>query len=45
MELSGRQLAPAVKEAACLLATVLGQDLEEREDGVFCIARGVALAG
>jgi hypothetical protein len=42
MELSGRELGPAVTEAACLLVTVLGQDLEEREDGVFSIARGVA---
>src|SRR5579875_2581045 len=39
--LSGRELDPAVKEAATLLLTVLGQDLEEREDGVFAIARRV----
>jgi IS5 family transposase len=42
MELSGRTLAPAVTEAACLLLAALGQDLEEREDGVFAIARRVA---
>ncbi len=42
MALSGRELSPAVHEAACLLLTVLGQDLEEREDGVFSIARRVA---
>jgi hypothetical protein len=42
MVLSGRELAPAVTEAACLLLAVLGQDLEEREDGVFAIARRVA---
>src|SRR5579875_543723 len=41
MALSGRELDPAVKEAATLLLTVLGQDLEEREDGVFAIARRV----
>jgi hypothetical protein len=42
MELSGGQLDPAVTEAACLLLAVLGQDLEERDDGVFAIARRVA---
>ncbi len=42
MALSGRELPPPVKEAATLLLTVLGQDLEEREDGVFAIARRVA---
>lgn len=40
--LSGRELAPAVKEAACLLLNVLGQDLERRDDGVFAIAHRVA---
>jgi hypothetical protein len=40
--LDGRQLSEAVSDAAALLATVLGQDLEQREDGVFCIARRVA---
>ncbi|HET9689807.1 MAG TPA: transposase, partial [Acidimicrobiales bacterium] len=42
MALSGRKLSPAVHEAACLLLTVLGQDLEAREDGVFAIAHRVA---
>jgi hypothetical protein len=42
MALSGRELAPPVTEAATLLLTVLGQDLEERSDGVFGIARHVA---
>ncbi len=42
MALSGRELAPPVKEAATLLLTVLGQDLEERQDGVFAIAQRVA---
>ena len=42
MTLSGRELAPPVKEAATLLLTVLGQDLEERADGVFAIAQRVA---
>jgi hypothetical protein len=40
--LDGRELAPLVAEAAVLLATVLGQDLEENEDGGFRIARRVA---
>jgi IS5 family transposase len=40
--LDGRELAEAVKQAATLLATVLGQDLENGEDGVFRIARRVA---
>jgi hypothetical protein len=31
-----------VKEAAKLVATVVGQDLEQRDDGVFRIARRVA---
>ncbi|HVL98503.1 MAG TPA: transposase [Egibacteraceae bacterium] len=33
---------PAVGEAAALLATVVGQDVEEGDDGVFRIARRVA---
>ena len=37
-----RELDPAVFEAAKLLATVVGQDLEESDDGVFSIARKVA---
>src|SRR5215207_2767000 len=40
--LDGRQLDGAVAEAAVLLATVVGQDLEQGDDGVFRIARKVA---
>jgi hypothetical protein len=40
--LDGRELADAVTQAAALLATVLGQDLETGCDGVFRIARRVA---
>src|SRR5258708_13452347 len=40
--LDSRQLEGPVADAAKLLATVLGQDLEESEDGVFRIARRVA---
>ncbi len=40
--LDGRGLAEPVEQAARLLATVLGQDLETGEDGVLRIARGVA---
>ena len=40
--LHGRQLVEAVEQAAALLATVLGQDLEPGDDGVFAIARRVA---
>ena len=40
--LDGRRLAEAVQQAAALLATVLGQDLEEGPDNVFRIARRVA---
>ncbi len=40
--LEGRELAPEAKEAAELLASVLGQDLETAEDGTFRIARRVA---
>jgi hypothetical protein len=39
--LDGRALGDEVKQAATLLATVLGQDLE-RDDGIFRIARRVA---
>jgi IS5 family transposase len=38
----GRDLAAAVSQVAELLATVLGQDLEEGDDGRFRIARRVA---
>jgi hypothetical protein len=40
--LEGRDLGDAVGQAAALLATVLGQDLEAGEDGVLRIARRVA---
>jgi hypothetical protein len=40
--LDGRRLADPVGQAAALLATVLGQDLEEGPDNVFRIARRVA---
>ena len=40
--LEGRELAEPVGQAAALLATVLGQDLETGEEGVFRIARRVA---
>ena len=40
--LQGRELAEAVSQAAALLATVLGQDLDQDEAGVFRIARRVA---
>jgi hypothetical protein len=40
--LDGRELAQPVTEAAALLATVLGQDLQTSPDGVFRIARRVA---
>jgi hypothetical protein len=40
--LDGRDLSEAVGQAAELLATVLGQDLEAGEDGRFRIARKVA---
>jgi hypothetical protein len=40
--LDGRTLAPEVMQAAKLVATVVGQDLEQRDDGMFRIARRVA---
>jgi hypothetical protein len=40
--LDGRELPGAVSEAAALLATVVGQDLDEGSDGAFRIARRVA---
>lgn len=39
--LDGRELDPEVMQAAKLVATVVGQDLEQREDGKFYIARRV----
>ena len=38
----GRTLEAPVRQAAELLATVLGQDLEQRDDGLFFIAHRVA---
>ena len=40
--LDGRPLSLEVTEAAALVATVVGQDLEKTEDGCFRIARRVA---
>lgn len=40
--LDGRRLAQPLAEAAALLATVIGQDIEQGEDGRFRIARRVA---
>jgi hypothetical protein len=40
--LDGTELGPEVTLAATLLATVVGQDIEQGEDGVFRIVRGVA---
>lgn len=40
--LDGRVLSTEVREAAQLLATVVGQDLEQTRDGAFRIARRVA---
>jgi Transposase DDE domain/Transposase domain (DUF772) len=40
--LDGRELSPKLAQAAALLASVVGQDLDEGEDGIFRIARRVA---
>jgi hypothetical protein len=40
--LRGRRLGPEVAQAAELLATVIGQDIQETADGRFIIAQGVA---
>jgi hypothetical protein len=40
--LDGRQLGPGVAPVAELLATVVGQDIEAGDDGIFRIARKVA---
>jgi Transposase DDE domain/Transposase domain (DUF772) len=40
--LRGRRLDPELAQAAELLATVIGQDIEETADGRFIIAQGVA---
>ena len=42
LALDERRLVGPLRQAAELLATVLGQDLEPRDDGVFRIARRVA---
>lgn len=42
LKLDDLNLPELLEEAAKLLSTVVGQDLEEREDGVFRIARRVA---
>jgi hypothetical protein len=41
-QLDGRTVSSELQEAVRLLATVVGQDIEQREDGVFRILRGVA---
>lgn len=40
--LDGRQLSHEVRQAAELVATVVGQDIEKAADGLFRIVRGVA---
>jgi hypothetical protein len=40
--LAGQVLGPRLRDAAALLATVLGQDIEQAQDGSFRIARRVA---
>jgi transposase len=40
--LRGLELGPEVAQAFALLATVIGQDIEETADGRFVIAQGVA---
>ena len=42
LALEGERLDPELAQAAELLATVIGQDLDEGEDGIFRIARRVA---
>lgn len=42
LALDGRALGPEVTKAMTLLATVVGQDIEEGPDGIFRILRGVA---
>jgi len=42
LKLDGAKLSAELRAAAELLAVVLGQDLEERADGLFAIARRVA---
>lgn len=40
--MAGQVLGTRLREAAALLATVLGQDIEQAQDGSFRIARRVA---
>jgi transposase len=42
LALDGQALSPDATKAMTLLATVVGQDIEAGEDGVFRIVRGVA---
>lgn len=42
LALDGRQLSVGLTQAAALLAAVVGQDLDEGDDGIFGIARRVA---
>jgi len=42
LALHGQALAPEVTQAMTLLATVVGQDIEQGPDGIFRILRGVA---
>jgi hypothetical protein len=42
IDLGGQRLDPRVAEAAALLATVTGQDIEETDDGRFRIFEGTA---
>jgi hypothetical protein len=41
-ELEGKKLTPEVAEAATLLATVIGQDIDQTGEGIFHIARRTA---
>ncbi len=41
-QLDGQTVSSELQQAVRLLATVVGQDIEQREDGVFRILRGVA---
>jgi hypothetical protein len=41
-QLDDSKMSPELQQAATLLATVVGQDIEQRADGVFRILRGVA---
>jgi Transposase DDE domain/Transposase domain (DUF772) len=41
-QLDGQTVSSELQQAVQLLATVVGQDIEHREDGIFRIVRGVA---